>query len=148
MIEGLNLLKRYNNISFKIKPFDPITAAINPPESCGYNYRNFKVNPIEELIEIKNLKTKIIEQKLSINNIKSILLSSSAKLVIKNKKNLTKKPNSEIEKLVQNEYVVFTVLHTEGTLDLIAPNFAVFSTFQIAMEELIKQKKNIYSYLK
>ena len=63
-------------------------------------------------------------------------------------KNLTKKPNSEIERLVQNEYVVFTVLHTEGTLDLIAPNFAVFSTFQIAMEELIKQKKNIYSYLK
>ena len=148
LVEGLNMLKRYNNISLKMKPFDPLTATTNPPESCGYNYRNFKVNPSEEVIEMKNLKTKIIEQKLNINTIKSILLSSSAKLVIKSKKSFTKKPNSEIEKLVQSEFIVFTVVHTEGSIDLIAPNFAVFSTFQIALEELIRQKKKGYSYLK
>ncbi len=149
LIEGMNLYKRYNNISIsKLKQFDPANVTSNPPESCGFNMRNFKVNPTEEIIEIKNLKTKIVEQKVNINNLKTIVLTNSAKQIIKNKKSLTKKPNSEIEKLVQNDYIAFNIVYTEGSLDMIAPNFALFSTFQVAIEELIKHKKNIFTHLK
>ena len=149
LVDGLNLYKRYNNISItKLKQFDPAVPGQNTPELCGYSMRNFKINPSEEMIEIKNMKTKIIEQKLAVGFLKSVMLSNSAKQIIKNKKSLTKKPNSEIEKLVQSEFIVFTVLFTDGSMDLIAPNFAVFSTFQTSIEELMKQKKNIFSYLK
>lgn len=149
LIEGMNLYKRYNNISIiKIKQFDPANVTSNPPESCGYNMRNFKVNSTDETIEIKNLKTKIIEQKIDIISMKSMVLTNSAKQIIKNKKSLTKKPNSEIEKLVQNDCIAFSIIYTEGNLDMIAPNFAVFSSFQAAFEEIIKHKKNIFAYLK
>lgn len=149
LCEGINIYKRYNNISLsKLKQYDPSAPDRNTPEACGYSMRNFKLNPTEELIEIKNQKTKIVEQKMLINTLKSIMLSNSAKQIIKNKKNLTKKPNSEIEKLVQNDFIPFTILHSEGSMDVIAPNFAIFSTFQTALEELIKQKKSIIPYLK
>lgn len=149
LIEGINIYKRYNNISIsKLKHFDPANVATIPPESCGYSIRNFKINQTEEVIEIKNLKTKIIEQKVNINTLKSIVLTSSAKQIIKNKKSLTKKPNSEIEKLVQNDYIAFTIIYTEGSMEVIAPNFALFSTFQAAFEEIIKHRKNIFAYLK
>ena len=73
-------------------------------------------------------------------------MAHSSKQVIKSIKELNKKPNKQIERIGEN--LPFILLHHAGSLDLVAPNFNVLEDFQNAIDELVKQKKNIYSYLK
>lgn len=106
------------------------------------------VNTSYELLEIKNTKTKHIEQKINLSHLKGILLSSSAKTLLKQKKNASIKPNQEISKLIKSDYIPFTLLYTDGKLDLISPTYQVFKCIEAAVEEIIKNKKNLLGILK
>lgn len=118
------------------------------PENCGYAQRIFKISPNEEVIEIRNPKNRHLEQKLHINQLKGILLSTASKQVIKSKKNLSSKPNGEISKLINTDYIQFTILITEGNLDVITPSYQAFRTVEGAVNELITNRRNLYTILK
>ena len=70
----------------------------------------------------------------------------STKQIIKNLKDLNKKPNKQLERTGDN--LPFLLLFAGGTMDLVATNFNVLEDFQIAIEELVKNKKSILPYLK
>lgn len=145
MYFGINLYKKFNKNSLTTKVFDPSKSTEYPPESCGYALRNFKLNHIELLMEIKNTKSKHIENKIPLLSIKGILLSSSAKNILKNYKNNNK---DTLKIASNNELIPFNLLIEEGMLDLIAPNYQNFVGFQKAIEELLSRKKNIIGIFK
>ena len=76
------------------------------------------------------------------------MLGSSAKTLIKLKRSSTTKPNQEINKLISNDFIPFTLLYQEGNMELIAPNFQTYKTLEGALEEILKYRKNLNSILK
>ena len=140
-MNGVVLFKKFNNNSMTNKTFDPLKSNEYSPEQCGYALRVFKINVNEETIETKNKKH--IEQKIIIKNLKGILLPESSKAILKSKKNITRKPNQELNKLVNNDYIPFTFMFSDGCLDLIAPNYQIYKTFEDGVDECIKNKKNL-----
>jgi len=133
------------------KIFDPYKSQENPPENCGYALRIFKLNTIDLILEIKHNKTKHIENKLNLNSIKGLLISNTAKAIIKAHSNINLKQNQESQKKNANiENIPFSLLVDDGMLDLISPSFNVFLAFQKSIEELCHKKKNyslIFKYL-
>ena len=59
LINGINMYKRFNPNSTKMKVYDPINCNYSP-EDCGYALRNFKLNIIEVSLQIHNLKNRHI----------------------------------------------------------------------------------------
>lgn len=129
------------------KVFDPFQPDCHP-ESCGYAGRLFKFNTYDEILEIKNSKSKHIELKISLKTLKGIMLGSSAKTLIKQKKNSVSKPNQEINKLINVEYIPFILLYQDGNMELIAPNYQTYKTLEGAVEEIVKNRKNLNSVFK
>lgn len=141
------------------KLFDPYKSQENPPENCGYALRIFKLNTLENILEIKHNKSKHIENKINLVSIKGLLLSNSAKAIIKahnnsnninNSNNVIRKSNEINKKIGYIETIPFSLLVDDGMLDLISPSFNVFFAFQKAIEELCHKKKNystIFKYL-
>ena len=97
-------------------------------------------------ISIQVIEIFIQELKIGINQVKGLIIANSSKQIIKNIKDLNKKPNKVIDKRSDN--LPFQLLHSGGCLDLVAPNFNELEDFQNAIDELVKQKKSIYAYLK
>jgi hypothetical protein len=131
------------------KIFDPHKSQENPPENCGYALRIFKLNTSDLLLEIKNTKTKHIENKINLNSIKGILLSNTAKAILKSHNNYSLKQSVEIIKknyLIEN--IPFSLLVDEGMLDLVSPSFNAFLSFQKAIEEICHKKRNYSSIFK
>jgi hypothetical protein len=130
------------------RAFEPSQADMYPPENCGYAMRCIKINCSEETIEVKNPKNKHTEVKFSISQVKGIMLNNSSKAIIKQKKTATSKPNQDLSKLIQNEYIPFMLLNANGKIDLIAQNYTMFKALEGAIEEITKNKKVINSILK
>ena len=130
------------------KIFDPKNAKEFPPESCGYALRLFKINSQEETLEVKNIKNKHCEMKINLQSIKGILLSNMAKNIIKNRKNTSMKPNIDLNMLINTDYIPFSLTLDEGSLDLISPSYNLFISIESAIEEIIKNKRNLYGILK
>lgn len=65
---------------------------------------------------------------------------------MKSIKDQIKKPNKQVEKA--GDSLPFILLYGGGSMDLIAPNYNTLENFQNAVEELVKQKKTIYPFLK
>ncbi len=148
MVTGLNIYKKFNNNSLSGKIFDPLQGNQNPPESCGFTMRLFKICPSLSILEIKNTKSKHIEQKINLNQLKGIMLSSVSKNLIKQRKSVAVKPNGEVNQLFCSDYIPFNLLHSDGTLDLIAPNFSIYKALEGAVEEIIKNQKNLKGIMK
>jgi hypothetical protein len=130
------------------RAFELSQADMYPPESCGYAMRCIKINCIDETIEVRNPKNKHTEVKFSISQVKGIMLNSSSKAIIKQKKTTTSKPNQDLSKLIQNEFIPFMLLNANGKIDLIAPNYTMFKALEGAIEEILKNKKIVSSILK
>jgi hypothetical protein len=130
------------------KTFDPFKANEIPPENCGYAIRTIKINTLEEVLEVRNPKNKHIEHKIGLNQLKGLLMNNISKQIIKNKKNTTSKPNQEIGKLIQGDYIQFMLLIADGKIDMIAPSYLMYKTFNDALMEIEKNKKNMYGILK
>ena len=144
------MYKKLTKNSLSQKVFDPIKSLEFPPENCGYALRNFKLNHLEFLLEIKNTKSKHVENKISLYSIKGILLSNSAKNFLKNFKNNSNNKDSVKIGNYNNDLIPFNLLYEEGMIDLIAPNYQNFLGFQKAIEELCSKRKNfngIFKYL-
>ncbi len=156
---GLTIYKKFNQNSLMTgKIFDPNKSKENPPESCGYAIRIFKLNTTDNILEIKNNKSKHIENKINLISIKGILLSNTAKVILKAHNfgnnpyigNTNVKQSNEINKKNLIENVPFSLLVDDGMLDLISPSFNDFIAFRKAIEELCNKKKNymtIFKYL-
>jgi hypothetical protein len=142
------LYKKFNNNSLGGKVFDPLKASENPPESCGYAIRIFKINIAEEVLEIKNPKNKHLESKIFLSQLKGMLLNAISKNIIKIKKTETIKPNQEIKKLIDSEQIPLVLLYENGKADLIAPSYQTFIILEAALEEILKNKKNLMGILK
>jgi hypothetical protein len=142
---GINIYKRLNNLT---RGFDPEKAKEFPPESCGFAVRLFKLNKDEEAIEIRNPKNKHLEQKIHVKDVKSILLTNYSKNLIKNRKNMSMKPNIDINKILNKDYLTFSLVLTEGSLDLISSNYNIFVTFESAIDAIITSRKNINEIIK
>ena len=130
--------------------FDPQKSHENPPENCGYAMRIFKLNTNDLLLEIKHFKTKHIENKISLSSIKGILLSNTAKAMLKSHNNSLKQSLEIIKNNSLVENIPFSLLVDDGMLDLVSPSFSAFLTFQKAIEEICHKKKNyslIFKYL-
>jgi len=147
---GLAIYKKFNQNSLKTsKLYDPYKSQENPPESCGYALRVFKLNTNDLLLEIKHHKTKHIENKINISSIKGILLSNTAKMILKAHSTNSIKQTLEIIKknsLIEN--IPFSLLVDDGMLDLVSPSFNVFLAFQKAIEEICHKKKHFSSVFK
>jgi uncharacterized protein YegP (UPF0339 family) len=130
------------------RTFEPSQSDMYPPESCGYAIRCIKINSLEETLEVKNPKNKHTEVKFSLSQLKGIMLNSSSKAIIKQKKNSTSKPNQDLSKLIQNEYIPFMLLYANGKIDLIAQNYTMFKALEGAIEEIQKNRKILNSILK
>jgi hypothetical protein len=128
--------------------FDPEKAKEFPPESCGFAVRLFKLNKEEETIEIRNPKNKHLEQKINLRDVKSLLLTNYSKNLTKNRKNMSMKPNMDLNKILNKDYLTFTLILSEGSLDLISSNYNIFVTFESAIEAIINNKKNISEIVK
>ena len=148
LVNGLSIYKKFNNNSMTGKIFDTATSDVNPPESCGYAFRLFKINCNEETLEVKNPKNKHVEARIPLAQLKGIMLGSSTKSFIKQKRNSTSRANQEIGKLIINEYIPFMLLFTDGKLDVIAHNYTIFKSIEGALEEIIKNRKGLSSILK
>lgn len=138
----MTIMKRFaSNLS---KTFDPSKAKENPPESCGYAQRVVQLNDFH--IEFK--KERKVESKVKLLNLNSILITPQMKkLITQYKKNVSSIPNSNMLISKQkndelNEYVQFKLITTNDSIDLIAHNYMAFISFNDAVEELIKLKKN------
>lgn len=117
------------------------------PESCGFAIRTFRINIPDTSLEIKNPKNRQLEQKINLSDIKGILLDPSTKQIIKQKKLNITKPNQEIDKLILPDYIQISLLIVDGKLEIIAPTFQIFNCFQAAIEEIVKNKKNLKGIL-
>ncbi len=148
LVDGINIYKKFNtNTLITNKAFDMSNPAHNP-ENCGYAMRLFKINPNEETLEIINQK-KRSELKIQLKDIKGILLCTSAKNTVKQKKSINARPNGEITRLIADtEYIPFNLLLTTGNIDLIASNYLTFKSFEEAVEEIVKRRKTLISILK
>jgi hypothetical protein len=143
----MNLYKRFNNKSMNTKPFTTTNNPNENPENYGFVLRQFKINCEEELLEIKNIKNRHIEQKLPLSKIKGILIDSNTKSFIKQKKNSTYIPNQEVTKLLTPDYIRLDLLIEDGKIDIIAPSYLAYNTLNNALDEIIKNKKNLYGIL-
>lgn len=131
------------------KLFDPYKSNENPPENCGYALRIFKLNTNDLLLEIKHNKTKHIENKISLSSIKGLLLSNTAKAILKSHNSNSLRYSQEIIKknsFVEN--IPFSLLVDDGMLDLVSPSFNAFLAFQKAIDEICHKKKNYSSIFK
>lgn len=133
------------------KIFDPLKSQEYPPENCGYALRIFKLNNKDLQLEIKHNKSKHIENKINLSSIKGILLSNTAKAILKTHNSNNFRNSQEIIKknsFIEN--IPFSLLVDDGMLDLISPSLNAFITFQKAIEEICHKKKNystIFRYL-
>ena len=59
LINGINMYKRFNPNSTRMKQYNHINCNYTP-EDCGYSLRNFKLNIIEVSLQIHNLKNRHI----------------------------------------------------------------------------------------
>ena len=101
-------------------------------------------------MEIKNIKSKHIENKINLSSIKGLLLSNTAKAIIKFHNNNLKQSQEITKKNLNIETVPFNLLVDDGMLDLVSPSYNVFLAFQKSVEELCNKKKNysqIFKYL-
>jgi hypothetical protein len=58
------------------------------------------------------------------------------------------KPNLDINKILNKDYLTFTLILTEGSLDLISSNYNIFVTFESAIEAIASHKKNFSEIVK
>ncbi len=148
-MNGVTFYKKFNNNTLGGKIFDPLNSKENPPEACGFALRNFKINPVEEIIEVRNPKNRHIELKINLSLLKGVIISNTTKNLIKNKKSTSTRPNQEVNKLMANtDYIPFILTHTDGKIDLISQNYQGFYIFESALEQILKNKKNLSSILK
>lgn len=141
-ISGMVILRRFS--SNLTKSFDPMKAKENPPESCGYTKRFVQING--QFIEFK--RDRKVESKVKLADLNSILLAPQMKkVIVQYKKNVSTRPNSSllISRQKQDEvseYVQFNLITATDSIDLIAHNYMAFISFNDAIEELLKLKKN------
>jgi len=147
LIEGLNIYKKFSKIlinTSKFKDFDP-NASFIQPEKYGYAPRYFKLNINDKTLEVKNLKVKItgkhksieyIENKIPIKDIRGIMLETSSK-------SLLKKFTKDNKNTAVNSNIPFTLIFEGGKLELLSYNYNSFISFQIALNEVDKHKKNL-----
>jgi hypothetical protein len=77
-----------------------------------------------------------------------MLLNSVSKNIIKSKKSASIKPNQEIKKLIDSDHVPLVLLHDNGKIDIIAPFYQTFIILEAALDEILKNKKNLNGILK
>lgn len=142
LICGLTLYKKFDNnlVSSRRKEFNPLNPGCNNPEECGYGKRLFKFNTKEECIEVKTLNkvnSKHCELKFSIYELKGIFLSSQGKKIVKAKESNSSNPSKQTELLCRNDYINFTLALVDSKIDLIAPNYLTYTSFECAIREII-----------
>jgi len=146
LVCGVNLFKRFSTTNSKI--FDPKSAKDNPPENCGYALRIFKINLKEETLEIKKEKLKNIDMKINLTDIVKTLVNSQSKKIVNKLRNITFKPNNVANKILNQDYIPFSLIVENNSIDLSAQNYQIYSCFTNAIEEIIKYKKQIKEILK
>jgi hypothetical protein len=140
----MNIYKRFNNA----KVFEPQNAKKNPPENCGYALRLFKLNNEDETLELKNPKNKHIEMRIPLISIIGLLISQTALNVVKGKRISTMKPNIDLNALIKPGYIPFSITLEDGSIDVISPSYHIYVTFEAAIDEILKNKRNISNILK
>lgn len=86
--------------------------------------------------------------KISLNDVKSILLNSNSKKIISKLKNFTLKPNNMLNMMLNQDFIPFVLIIENGSVELIAQTYQIFLCFTHAIEEIIKNKKNISHLIK
>lgn len=153
LICGLTLYKKFDNnlVSSRRKDFNPLKPGCNNPEECGYGKRLFKFNTKEECIEVKTLNkvnSKHCELKFSIYELKGIFLTSQGKQIVKAKESNSSNPSKQTELLCRNDYINFTLALVDSKIDLIAPNYLTYTSFECAIREIINNINYITEIIK
>ena len=153
LICGLTLYKKFDNnlVSSRRKDFNPLNPGCNNPEECGYGKRLFKFNTKEECIEVKTLNkvnSKHCELKFSIYELKGLFLSSQGKKIIKAKESNSSNPSKQTELLCRNDYINFTLALVDSKIDLIAPNYLTYTSFECAIREIVNNINYITDIIK
>ena len=144
LICGLTLYKKFNNNQFNSnrKEFDPFKEGNNNPEECGYGKRVFKFNTQTLNLEIRTLNEKnshFCESKFHVYELKDIFLGVQGKKIVKAKEgHLNLGYNKSSELLSKNDFINFTLILIDQKIDLIAPNYLTFTSFECAIKEIIK----------
>lgn len=112
------------------------------PEKNGYVLRNFFFDPIHQNLLIKNNKLNQIEKRINIRELSKIMMNQRSKDIVQREKT---KEHSILEK---GKLIHFLLLIKEGNLDLISTNFVSYQLFSDAIEEILKNKKNLQFFSK
>ena len=112
------------------------------PEKNGYVLRNFFFDPIHQNLLIKNNKLNQIEKRLNIRELSKIMMNQRSKDIIQKEK---AKEHSILEK---GKLIHFLLLIKEGNLDLISTNYVSYQLFSDAIEEILKNRKNLQFFSK
>lgn len=138
---GLSLFKKLNqnpSVNSRIPVFNQKDSIEYPPERCGYAIRFFRISPNEEGIMIQNLKNNKTETRIPFESITGLMVDTSSRHVINRLKN-----NASNSLLTQGEYIQFTLVLKEGSVDIIAPNYSSYEYFQMGIAEIMKNKKKM-----
>jgi len=101
----------------------------------------------EETLEIKTLK-KVTEMRVSLKHVKSILLDGEAKKLVKSLRGISMTPNNIMNNVFSHDYIPFSLIVENNSLELLAQNYQIFSCFIHAIEEITKNKKSISDILR
>lgn len=134
---GVFLYKKASNTS-------SVTITDNfKPEKNGYVLRNFFFDPVHQNLLIKNNKLNQIEKRINIRELNKIMMNQRSKDIIQKEK--TAKEHSILEK---GKLIHFLLLIKEGNLDLISTNYVSYQLFSDAIEEILKNRKNLQFFSK
>lgn len=146
LLSGLSLYKKFDSKSMSSRTiaFDPFKADKYPPENCGYALRYFKLLSESKVIAIKKQSSSYhCETKLPLTSLVGIFLGQSSKEILKVQEDNSSNPNHQIELLCKSYFIPFTLVLDNIKIELIAPDYLTYTSFEGAIKDIILNKNHI-----